>query len=114
MRPSLASLSIIGCVAVTVGAETVQSQDAAGIFSANKPAVLLVDVQATTSGGAVVPLHQGTGFIVTADGHVLTARHLLEAIVAPGQAALQIDSYQITGKVGSKFQQAFPLEIIDQ
>lgn len=90
------------------------AQDVAAIYSANKPAVVLLDAKATTSGGAVIPLHQGTGFIVTPDGHVLTARHVIEPDVAQGQSAVQIDSYQIMGNVGSKFKQPLPLEIIDQ
>jgi len=104
----------VGLFSTLTIAITAYGQDYTAIFNQYRNSVVSISIVATTSTGGVVALPHGTGFIVSADGHVLTARHLLDPQIQQGQPATQIDSYDVKGAVGSISASPLKLEIVDQ
>jgi hypothetical protein len=83
----------------------------AEIMAANRGAVVYLEFQGTDAAG--VPLvAAATGFLVSADGLVLTARHSVED--QQGKPKFFEDSYTIRGALGSREEDLRRLEVVEK
>ena len=76
----------IATIACASGVSVAVAQDAAAIKQKYGKSIFRISVQITNESGVSLPEQSGTGFIVSADGHLLTAAHVLFSdIESPGQ-----------------------------
>lgn len=92
--------------AVTLRAQNDSSDWVKSIHESNKSSIVFITGNVKHQNGAVAPVG-GTGFIVSSEGYVLTCNH----VVPEYNSA--VDTYEIWGSVGGRYNHQYPLKIVD-
>ena len=102
-----ARLALLNLVWISTLAYPLSAQDCTGIVKSYRKAVVYVHVERTYKNTGKIEESAGTGFILSSEGYVLTAKHLVT------QAA-DVDRLVITGAIASAFAKQIPMEMIDE